>query len=159
MAFRFQVELAGAPELDVGFSRFGENIQDLTPAWELIADDWYAMELDLFKSQGATGTEAWKPLAPSTLRRKKGPSILNETGALQKSLTLTGGKNIKVVKKMELRLGTKDPKAKFHFYGTRRMPRRRPIQITENDKKRWIKLMQRHLVSVAREAGFLSYGG
>lgn len=159
MPFVLETNIAGAEEIRLAFSRFGEGVQDLRPAWKLISDDFYEMEANLFKSQGASGNEAWKPLAASTLRRKKGPSILDETGALRRSLTQSGGKNILSIKKMEVRMGTRDPKAKFHFYGTRRMPRRRPIQVTPNDTRRWVKLMQRHLVSIAKDAGLLSYGG
>ena len=159
MAFTFQVEIDGEEALRVAFSRFGEGVKDFTPAWNLIADDFNEMETNLFNSQGASGGKAWAPLAPSTLRRKKGPSILNETGALRRSLTRPGGHNIRKISKTEARLGTRDPKAMYHYYGTRRMPRREPILITEVDRKRWIKLMQRHLVGLAQDAGLLSYKG
>lgn len=159
MSFNFQISVEGDVALQTKFSRFADKIDDWTPAWNLIAEDFYEMEENLFNSQGASGIRGWAPLAPSTLRRKKGPSILVETGALRKSLTKPGGTNIRKLSRTEARLGSRDPKVAFHFFGTRTMPRREPIQITEKDKKRWVKLVQRHLVSVARESGLLSYGG
>lgn len=159
MGFNFQIAVEGDVALRAKFSRFASKIDDFTPAWNLIAEDFYQLEEDLFNSQGASGLRGWAPLAPSTLRRKKGPSILVESGALRRSLTRPGGRNIRKITRSEARFGSKDPKVVFHFYGTRTMPRREPIQLTEADKKRWVKLVQRHLVSVARDSGLLSYGG
>jgi phage gpG-like protein len=157
MAFKFIVEVEGDTAVRAAFSRFGELTKDLRPAWNMILEDFYDTETNLFNSQGASGGKGWAPLAPSTLRRKKGPSILVETGDLKRSLTQKGGANVAVMQPMMARFGTKDKKAPFHFYGTATMPRREPILLTGVDTKRWTKLVQRYFVGIARDSGLLSY--
>jgi len=152
--------VTGDTALIRAFSRFGEGVKDIRPALELIADDMRLMGKDLFNSQGGSGGSKWHPLAPSTLRRKPpGLPILVRSGALRESLTSTGGDNITKISRNKLTFGTRDPKAGFHQHGTSRMPARPVLMITERDKKRWVKIMQRHLVGLARDAGFLSYRG
>lgn len=63
--------------------------------------------------------EPWAPLAPSTLERKRGPGILDETGAMRESIEVSpmAGAGIKVT------VGT--DYAQFHQTGTSRMPARK----------------------------------
>jgi phage gpG-like protein len=66
----------------------------------------------------------WKPLAPSTLRRKKTSFILRETFEMSKSF-FTEVDNNSVV------YGLKDPKYQYHHTGTSRLPARVVIGDTQ----------------------------
>jgi hypothetical protein len=74
--------------------------------------------------------EPWAPLAPSTLAKKTGPGILDETSAMRDSIEVSpmAGAGIKIV--------IDDEKAIFHQTGTTRMPAR-PILPTGEMPDTW----------------------
>ena len=47
----------------------------------------------------------------------------------------------------ELFVGTDVDYAHFHQTGTTRMPRRRPVEFTRTDRERWVKSLQRYIVT------------
>jgi len=47
-------------------------------------------------------------------------------------------------------LGTSVPYGVFHQLGTKRMPARPPIQLSESDKNRWGKLVHEWLYAMAK---------
>lgn len=60
------------------------KISDLSPVMKIIGEYMVRSTEDRFKRQGpAPDGSAWKPLAASTLKRKKHPKILTESGALR----------------------------------------------------------------------------
>lgn len=142
-----------------GLTRFASLVQDFTPAWEKVGEDFKRTVNEQFTTEGGRGGTRWKPLAPSTIRQKgAGGSILVRTGALRSSVT--GGPGyIKSISARRTTFGTSDRKAVFHQFGTSRMPARPIIVVTKEDKTRWRKEVQRWMVSVARSAGLLSYSG
>lgn len=83
----------------------------------------------------ATGA-AWPPLAPATIRKKGHDTILEDTRNLRDSLTklahsdairdlITGGPQ------EAMTFGTSDEKAYWHQHGTRKMPARPPVGMTD----------------------------
>jgi phage gpG-like protein len=154
-----------------GLARAADNMR---PAYDEIADDFLRIEREQFATQGARGPGgAWVPLKPSTLRnkaRKGQPStILVATDALRKSLTQRGARgSVRTIRKDTVTLGTRIsegfvstrasgrgtavgfnyPQALQH--GTRKMPARRVVDITEEDRRRWVKIMQRRIMESIR---------
>lgn len=65
--------------------------------------------------------EPWEPLAPSTLARKQGPGILDETSAMRDGIEVapTGGAGVGIT------FNDKPDVAMYHQYGTARMPARK----------------------------------
>lgn len=107
-----------------------------------------ASERRQFDSEGAYGSGGWALLAPITIQRKRAlgldNGILRATG--QMADTLTDGKAagaIRDVTPTRAVFGTEDPKAIFHQMGTSRMPRRRPVQLPERDRRDSVKIFQR----------------
>lgn len=100
-----------------------------------------------FASQGTSGGDRWAPLSASYERWKRqvkpGRKILVFSGALRSSLTSPSNADhiLRVVgidrEQSYVTMGTRDPKAEWHHKGTDRMPRRDPIQQTDEQKARY----------------------
>lgn len=153
---RIQLEIAGDVQLSRTLLRFRQHAEDMSPAFEQIADDFYEIERRQFASEGVYGSGGWKPLSPGYAARKSvlypGKPILQATGALFESLT--GGRGaVKKVSRDELLLSTDDEKAPFHQRGTRKMPQRRPVELRSQDRKNMVKVLQRYLVSGETRGG------
>ena len=157
MPFRLSFLVAGEAQIDRILSRFGDAVEDLSPAYEEIADDFLEIEERQFLSEGA-GSGGWAPLNPKYAARKKGPGLLRETLALFRSLTRRGAPGaIRRITKDSIELGSSItseggfPYPVAHAVGTSKMPARPPIALIEADKTRWTKMVQRHLVNATRE--------
>jgi hypothetical protein len=156
MPFRLTYLVAGEAQIDRILSRFGDAVDDLSPAYEEIADDFLEIEERQFLAEGKGN--AWAPLNPVYAARKKGPGILRETLALFHSLTRRGAPGaIRRITKDTMELGSSVtseggfPYPLAHALGTSKMPARPPIDLIESDKRRWTKMVQRHLVNSLRE--------
>lgn len=151
---RLQLELAGDKQLDRELLRFADRATDVRPAWAAIMLRLAEAEKRQFDSEGQRASGGWAPLAASTLARKQrlglDPRILHATGRLAASLTapLPGGDAIREALPLEMRFGTDVPYAGFHQTGTSRMPQRRPLETTEQDRRdMFVRLLQRFLVT------------
>jgi phage virion morphogenesis protein len=65
-----------------------------------------------FRREGALQGKPWRKLSPNTLIKKRGSGILQDEGRLRESFHMTIGGN-------EVAVGTADPLAPHHQYGTR----------------------------------------
>jgi len=154
--FQFRVEVKGEEQIARAFSRFGESVSDLSEAFREIADDFHKIEANQFESEGGYGSGGWKPLSVAYAKRKPlGRPLLVLSGLMKESLVGETPYSIEKIQPLEARLGTKVPYAIYHQTGTTKMPKRPLIQLTEGDKSRWLKIIQRYLVKAAKEAGWL----
>jgi hypothetical protein len=104
-----------------------ERTGNLMAAWEVLLD-WFAdQERKQFGSRGARWRTAWPELARSTLydKREQGytTDIMVRTSDLLRSLA-DRPMSVERVLPHEVTAGTKIKYAKYHQYGTKRMPRR-----------------------------------
>jgi len=153
-------EIDGDVQLARALSRFGDNVKDLRPAFWDITKLFWDIEKQQFNTEGGYGSGGWKGLSPNyeawKARNYPGKPILQRTGRMMSSLTGQTGDTIKELNPMSLRLGTSVNYAIYHQEGTSRgLPKRKPIQLTEQDKRNWVKTIQRWLVNMAKEAGLL----
>lgn len=92
-------------------------------------------ERSIFLEERSPGGNPWAPLAASTIARKGFSKILVETGRLFESLTTPGGTTDTHWETSEdpivLVFGTKVEYAQFHQTGTRRMPARPAVGLTQ----------------------------
>ena len=150
--FVFSLDIAGDKQLQRGLSRFGEDVKDLREPFREIVKDFHEIERKQFDSEGGYGSGGWKALAPSTLKQKERAgfptTIMVRTGKLKESLISKTGDTVEEVRPLELRVGTEVSYAIYHQSTTPRtkLPRRPLIDLTEADKKRWMKIFQRYLV-------------
>lgn len=163
--FSFQVE-PDEVQFDRGFSRFGEGLDDYMELWPDLIADFENIEKKQFKSEGKSGSIKWAKLSKKYARKKKrlypGKKILDRTGALNAALTDSDAKGAirgEFPKLLNMGVDSEEiPYAIYHQTGTERdqtftktledgskythvvhitMPRRRPIELNEADKKRW----------------------
>ena len=77
-----------------------------------------------FQSQGEPAGNKWKPLADSTLKRKRTQTPLVESGALRNAVY-----NAAIVyRDGYLVADVRDAKVNIHQFGTKRIPARPPVQ-------------------------------
>lgn len=118
---------------EVGDDFFGTPMRDLMEAELAEVEE---IERQSFASQTAANGEAWAPLKPATIRRKGHDRILMETGRLGVSLTQRGHSDavVEIVDEPGqggFARGTSVEYAGFHQTGTKRMPARPPVGVSE----------------------------
>lgn len=150
---RLRLDVFGDVQFDRRLLRFQDHAADMTVPLTALAADFHDLETRQFASEGGSGSGGWAPLAPATVRdriRHGFPGdhpILHRTGALEASLTDPHAAGaVERVAPDSLFVGTNVSYARFHQTGTRRMPRRRPVEFTERDRRRWVKVLQRYIV-------------
>ncbi len=156
--FTLDFEVAGDLQLQRSFSRFTEDVKDYSPAFREMSVDFFKGEEKQFATEGRSGSGGWSPLAPSTLEYKRlrgyPPDILVRTGRLKNSLAQISGDTIRDVEPLTLRLGSRVPYGIYHQKGARgKFPPRPLIQLNEQQKVEWTKMIHRYLVRTAREVG------
>ena len=146
--------------MDRGIARFAEGVTDYRPIWPVIEDDFYAMEKDQFRSEGAEGGERWQELSAEYAEWKEarypGKAILERTGDLKASLTSGSDPNaVKIEKRKMLTLGSKIPYAIYHQSPKPRkvLPRRPEIMLSEEFKRGAMHHIQTYLVQMASQLG------
>jgi phage gpG-like protein len=134
----------GTTQLNRSLSRFGEAVRDFRPVWRQLYADFLKIEREQFNSEGARSGTPWRPLRPTYAAWKAvhypGMKVLVATGTMQLQLT-TGQGMQNTFAPLSMRLHPTDPKAKYHQAGTRRMAARPPVQLTPDDKTRWVKIL------------------
>jgi len=150
-------EVQGDEELVRAFSLMASRVDDWRPFWPDIAAVFYVGEGARFDSQGfgswpqlSDGYRKWK------MKHYPGEKILSLTGDLRRSLTNRFSPDtVYEDSPRELILGTIIHYAKYHQYGTRRMPPRPPIDITQEQVN---EMAQRAIASFAHYADVLGFG-
>lgn len=150
----FVGEVQGVEVLNRGFNRIEGAISDFRSLWPAVAGEFYAIEREQFDSEGAAGASGkWAALSPAYKKWKEanypGQPIMRLENPLFESLT--DPEALDAIFRPgadELVIGTKLPYA-------RRQHRTRPlISMTEQQKRRIQKAIQRGLVEFTRRAGF-----
>jgi phage gpG-like protein len=113
----FQVSI-NSDALDRTLENFQASLADNSPGLVAVADDLREMIAQQFATEGAAGGTPWAPLAPSTLRKRRGLGILNSTGALLGSLVDVGAPgHVEETDGQQLLFGSELPYAVFHQTG------------------------------------------
>jgi phage gpG-like protein len=120
----------------------------------LMAEDFYQTMGRIFSAEGAFEERGkWQDLSPAYARWKQkhypGRKILELTGRMKLSLVARGSsENVTQITSTEMSLGTVVPYAIFHQKGTPNMPMRKVIEITSEEKLRWVQIMHKYMVEV-----------
>ena len=164
---------------------FQDALADNAPALREIADDFREMVAQQFASEGRAGGTPWPPrhhpsvpsslrrgtappLFPSSLRRgsaKRGgvkgntSPLLVRTGALRDSLIGLGAAHVEEMDERSLTLGSRLPYAIFHQLGTRHMPARPIIVLSEARSNKWTEIVRRAIEDKAVLLGSKELGG
>lgn len=141
------LELHGETQINRRFMRWSGYAGDATAAFENIYAYLMKVEKNQFASQGASSGHAWAALAASTVAAKQRmglrPEILRAHDLLINSLTKPGDPNqLKIIQPQMLAFGSMMPYATYQQFGTSRMPQRRPIDLTVQNKIAILKTLQ-----------------
>lgn len=154
MPVTLKIEIDGVPQFNRAFNRVQEHIEDLRPVWEEVEPAFYAIEEQQFKSEGSKGGGAWKKLSPLYAKRKEkiypGQPILQAKGTLYDSLTSKTANTTVIKEKQEFGIGTSLFYAMFHQRGTKKMPKRPPIDFGSDQKRDLGKAMQKGLLEILK---------
>jgi hypothetical protein len=145
MPVRILITTVGTERVGRALSVITERVGNLEPVFRVIADairDTIADEI-LSGGQGS-----WEPLSPEYARQKDlkwGPQpILVASGQLLNSLTIQGAPgHVEFIGPDRVRVGSTVDYLRYHQSQTPRtvMPRRAPINITPQQRQRWIALI------------------
>ena len=153
------IEVQGEEKLKVALTNMADAIDDLRPYWNEVQQEFYRIEKEAFALQGASGQSGrWAALSPRyavvKFKRWGAVPILTASGALRDSLTSETSGSIVRKEKDALTVGTSIPYGQYHQSGTRKMPARPPISLTENQTAQLLRKLTKQLKEVANRNGF-----
>ncbi len=136
----------GFDKLSLLLDRFGENVSNLAPLFDQIADDFANTQRENFRTAGAV-YGLWTPLSPAYAAWKEahypGQPILTRTGLLRDSLS-SRPFGVEHIDQNRMVLGTQVPYARYHQDGAG-LPRRPMInQPTRGEIRRYGSMLHRH---------------
>ena len=147
-------DVVGDVQLSRLLDRVSSDLSNMRPAWDLIHTNFLRGEQGTFALEGAFGGKPkWEPLSPKYElwkdQRYPGQPILVLTGALRASLTQASDPDhVYDATDSGMSVGTKKrtPGGRWnlgllHQKGTRRMPARPPLILTEQQKNEWVGIM------------------
>jgi phage gpG-like protein len=148
-----EFDVLGTERVSREILRPADRSRDMRPAFRDALGLLERRAEDQFDTQGGQ-SGGWAPLAASTLRRKKGPQILIESGALKASLVSSFDADaIRTIGPDSAAYGTKVSYAQYHHRGTSRMPRRPLLALDEPTRRDIVRAFQRHLFDTAGARG------
>lgn len=149
MPLRLRLEVFGETVIDRTLAGIADNAEDLSPAFEAIADVFTTANRRQFDSQGAFGSGGWQPLSPPyaawKARHYPGKTILRRTDDLFRSLTQ--GPAVRVIQPHRLVLGSDVEYGKYHQAGGDGVPRRRPVELPESTRRDMVRILQRFAIT------------
>lgn len=150
MAVRFTFAVEGEVQIDRTLARLVDNVTDARPLWDALADRFARMETRQFDSGGRYGSDVWVPLSPAYAAWKAaaypGKPILERTGALRESLTRRPF-GVEVIDARAIAVGSGIDYGRFHQAGGGTLPRRRPVEFPESERRVWVRYIQRFIIS------------
>ena len=159
-------------QVERALAGFQDALAENAPALREIADDFREMVAQQFASEGRAGGTPWAarhhPSVPSSLRRgsaKRGvvkgntSPLLVRTGALRDSLIGLGAAHVEEMDERSLTLGSRLPYAIFHQLGTRHMPARPIIVLSEARSNKWTEIVRRAVEEKTTLLGPRELGG
>lgn len=150
MPTTIRFEFFGEAQLNRTLERFALGAADASPAWNALADRFVALERRQFRSEGRAFSGGWSPLSPKyaawKARHYPGKPILERTGELLRSLT-ERPLDVEVILPDRMVIGSAVTYGRYHQNGTPRMPQRRPVELSEAERREWVKVIQRFIVT------------
>lgn len=148
MAVHVRFSFFGEQQVGRTLEGFAERARDMRPAWERIRSRFIDYEQRWFDSEGDGD---WPPLSKDygewKARHFPGRKILVREGDLKESVLKP---DIDIMEPSYAMFGTADPVAGYHQRGDGRLPRRRVIDISDEEKRLWVKIVERYLVEADR---------
>ncbi len=155
MPLVLRIDIMGEEVVARALSRFGEGVKDFRPAWEQIHISFVLIEEQQFATEGSRGGAPWPPLKPSYAAWKEkyfpGMPILQLTQTMWGQFAVGTGMLVDIAP-MYMRLTPTIAYPKYHQTGTYKMPARKVVQLTEDDKMAWMNILHNYVYDKAKEA-------
>lgn len=153
---QFKIEVAGEEQLNRVFARTDAAFKDLRPIWPDVRDEFWAIEKEQFASEGADGRSGkWQPLTERYLEQKikryGDQPILRASGELEESLTGPNDYSVYRPGQKSIEIGTSLERGLFHQQGAGNLPKRPPIDFSNDTQNRLMKKIQAGLVRELRK--------
>lgn len=156
MAVDFRFNVMGVDQVSRLFDRIGNGVNDFTKPYKKISTDFYKSQDTTFKNEGNfEGKQKWQKLSKAyeLWKRKKygNQPILVLTGALRKAATKRNAfGSIFDLSPKSLLMGVDIDVngwnlAALHQFGTKKMPKREVIRISNVQKKRWVDFIRNYI--------------
>lgn len=172
MPFLLSFSVDGDQQVLRRLERMRHRTTDLTPAFEQMHKSFLALERKQFASQGQSGSGGWKPISKEWLDTKtewkaSGKKVTDQYGTrtvvdtrilhmtllLRRSLTnKTHAQHIKEIGPQEAYFGTSVFYADYHQNPKKKSNRRRPVELTESQRRAWVRYVQRALLEETRRS-------
>lgn len=155
----FSIEVDGKAEFSRQFARQDALFKDFTKVWPDVRAEFYQIENEQFDSEGGKGGSGrWKELSARYKVRKiarygAGKKIMEATGDLRRSLTSNGEGSVYRTTKDTIEIGSSIDYGRYHQRGSGKLPKRKIIDFSEEQKKRLTKTVQRSLIRELRLGG------
>lgn len=155
----FTMTMPGQPAVQLALQRFSAGISDWTIYWEdYFLPAWYRSIDTNFVTQGGSTGGQWAALSLryAAWKQKHWPGLPTNvlSGALRESLTFPGDVNaVREISPTKLTVGTSVSYGSYVQLGTRRMPKRPVLRISETFAIQAAKLLQEFGVKTAKTAG------
>lgn len=147
--FQLRFEVDGQTQFNRQLQGIQDDVKDFRPAFELIYAEFLETESKQFGAEGSfEGNSKWAPLSEDyetwKSRHFPGKPILELHGNLKRSLTERSAPGaVYRASDKDLEMGTSINYAIYHQRGTRKMPARKPIELSEAQKQRWVQIMRK----------------
>lgn len=163
---KLSLEIFGDVQLNRSLLRLGTRLHDLTPVFNVMADEFLVMETLQFNSEGGFASGGWAPDAESTLAHKAALGldmrVMHATLALRNSLTQKGAEGaVRRIGPQSMEVGTEVRSSTgFPYAAAHQKPqaggrkRRRVVELRPIDRNRWVKHVQRFVVTGSITQGF-----
>jgi phage gpG-like protein len=150
-----KLEITGVKETVSDLATIAAQMKDFRPFWPGVARVFFEEQRRLFDSQGAGSWAALSPrYAARKLREYPSTGILERTGNLRRSLVSQMSPDSAYLPlPQQLTLGTRVPYARYHATGTKHMPARPPIIVTESEVDEMATIIRDGLKETARRLG------
>lgn len=152
MPTRLEFEFFGEVQVNRTLERVALAAEDARPAWEAIANRFVAVERRHFRAEGGDkgSTGKWAPLSPRyaawKARHYPGKPILERSGELLRSLTVRP-LDVEVILPDRMVIGSAVAHGRYHQAGGPNLPRRRPVDLPDAERREWVKVLQRFLIT------------
>ncbi len=169
MPFVLSYNVSGDQQVLRRLERVEHRVSDMTPAFKKIHTSFVGFERKQFDTEGASGSRGWKPIKIATLRRKLrwqsqgklvdgrpvvDERILHMTRRLRKSLiNKSSPDHVVRISPQEAFYGSSVPYSGVHQnpkVTNKGAVRRRPIELTERQRRSWVKILQSFIMGADR---------
>lgn len=142
------IDVEGIEETRDDLEDMADRGEDFRPVFRKVADDLAKSWSENFTAQGLL-VGGWKTLdaqyAAWKSRNVPGAPPMIRSGNLFRSISEGRGVAIEIDKKSAV-FGTKVEYAKFHQYGTTKMPKRQIVFVPQNAEREWSEMAKEHVV-------------